>query len=104
MAPTKKAPAAKENVSLGPLAGDGMLKFSISAYDHNSDKRIQASSFSALLASSPPSTTPSFTLPIFRTFPFFFFSFLFLKPRAQSIQFRGIAHSGDSNTTQKFNS
>jgi hypothetical protein len=25
MAPPKKAPAAKENVSLGPLAGDGML-------------------------------------------------------------------------------
>ena len=29
----------------------------------------QASSFSALPASSPPSTIPSFTLPIFRTFP-----------------------------------
>ena len=26
MAPPKKAPAAKENVSLGPLAGDGMNK------------------------------------------------------------------------------
>lgn len=28
MAPPKKAPAAKENVSLGPLAGDGMSHIS----------------------------------------------------------------------------
>lgn len=72
MAPPKKAPAAKENVSLGPLAGDGMLDKNFSLFVTmrlTSVRMEQASSFSALPASSPPSTIPSFTLPIFRTFP-----------------------------------
>lgn len=67
MAPPKKAPAAaKENVSLGPLAGDGMSDNSllnIAIMNLTSVRMEQASSFSALPASSPPSTTPSFTLP-----------------------------------------
>lgn len=38
MAPPKKAPAAKENVSLGPLAGDGMSDFPfLKRCDHESD-------------------------------------------------------------------
>lgn len=66
MAPPKKTPA-KENVSLGPLAGDGMINkrvFEIAIMSLTSVRMEQASSFSALPASSPPSTTPSFTSPI----------------------------------------
>src|SRR3954454_20760712 len=67
MAPSKKAPAAaKENVSLGPLAGDGMFNNFERAGTGTNDE--QASSFSALPASSPPSTIPSFTLPISREY------------------------------------
>lgn len=73
MAPKTKAPAAaKENVTLGPLAGDGMrtiLQFSASVLGESilTSISLQASSFSALPVSSPPSTIPSFTLPISRS-------------------------------------
>lgn len=75
MAPKTKAPAApKENVTLGPLAGDGMrtiLQLSASVLGESilTGISLQASSFSALPVSSPPSTIPSFTLPISRSSP-----------------------------------
>lgn len=67
MAPkTKKTTPAQENVSLGPLAGDGMIFMRIDKLFDNlpANQAMQANSFSVLLVSSPLSMIPSSTLPI----------------------------------------
>jgi hypothetical protein len=66
MPPKKVSRPAQENISLGPNAREGQY-FEMMGLERISDSE-QVNSFSALPVSSPLSTTPSSTSPIFRTF------------------------------------
>lgn len=73
MAPPKRTTKpAQENISLGPQVREGksaLPRFAVSRLFANQLlTRLQASSCSALPASSPRSTTPSSTSPISRTY------------------------------------